>query len=74
MVAWSILACVKNDDRRKALGNMLMDVAKYLATVGLIGGALTNSLTLVGDFILMVLVAVLAASAFYIIPRKGELP
>jgi hypothetical protein len=63
---------VKNDDRRKALGNMLMDIAKYLATLGLIGGTLTNSLTAIGSVIIAVIVIALIAGAFYVIPQKGE--
>ncbi|MFQ5640934.1 MAG: hypothetical protein ACE5IR_23400 [bacterium] len=35
---------MKHNDRRKELGKMFLDIAKYLATVGLIGGILTNSL------------------------------
>lgn len=65
---------MKNDDRRKALGTMLMDIAKYLATVGLIGSFLTGGLTVTGGAIIAVVVVVLMVVAFYVIPQKGGLP
>jgi len=36
---------MRQDERRKELGKMLMDVAKYLATVGFIGSILAENLT-----------------------------
>jgi len=33
---------MKHEDRRRELGKMLMDVAKYLATVGFIGNLLAG--------------------------------
>ncbi len=61
---------MRHDERRKELGRMLMDVAKYLATVGLIGGILTDSLSLIGGFYLAAIVGLLLLLAFYIIPPK----
>jgi hypothetical protein len=61
---------VKYEDRRKELGKMLMDVAKYLATVGLIGSVLTNSLTILGGITITVIVVILVLIAFYTIPLK----
>lgn len=52
---------------------MLLDVAKYLATVGLIGGFLTNSLTAPSGLLIAVVVLVLVIGAFYIIPPKKVL-
>ena len=64
---------MKNADRRKELGRMLMDVAKYLATVGLIGGILTNKLTALTGLAITMMVAILVIVAFYVIPpKKGE--
>ena len=51
---------------------MLMDVAKYLATVGLIGGVLTNTLTAVTGLMITFVVVTLTLIAFYIIPSKKE--
>ena len=63
---------MKHDDRRKELGKMFMDVAKYLATVGLIGGFLTEKLTYHGGFGITIVVLILLLVAFYIIPPKKE--
>lgn len=49
-----------------------MDVAKYLATVGLIGSVLTNSLTTYAGIIVTVIIVVLILVAFYTIPPKKE--
>ena len=61
---------MKNEDRRKELGKMLMDIAKYLATVGLIGSILTNKLTLIAGLLIILVVLILAVIAYYIIPPK----
>lgn len=63
---------MKHEDRRKELGKMLMDVAKYLATVGLIGSLLTNSLSTLAGMIVTVIIVVLVLVAFYTIPPKKE--
>lgn len=64
---------MRQDDRRRELGKMLMDVAKYLATVGLIGGILTDNLSLIGGLYLASIVGLLLLLAFYIIPpKRGE--
>jgi hypothetical protein len=59
---------MRSEDRRRELGRMLMDVAKYLATVGLIGGVLTSTLTAVTGLIITFVVVTLTLVAFYIIP------
>lgn len=51
---------------------MLMDIAKYLATVGLIGGFLTNTLTLISGLMITIVVIVLVFTAFYTIPENEE--
>lgn len=53
---------------------MRLDVAKYLATVGLVGGFLTNTLTALSGLLIAVVVVVLVIGAFYIIPPKREAP
>ena len=64
---------LRDEDRRKELGKMIMDVAKYLATVGLIGGILTNHLTFANGLAIIFLVALLLAVAFFTIPPgKGD--
>ena len=61
---------MKNEDRRKELGKMLMDIAKYLATAGLIGSILTNKLTFIAGVLIILVVLILIAVAYYIIPPK----
>ncbi|MBI4824741.1 MAG: hypothetical protein HY805_11035 [Nitrospirae bacterium] len=61
---------MKHEDRRKELGKMLMDVAKYLATVGLIGSFLTRTLTFEVGLVITIVVLGLTIIAFYTIPPK----
>jgi uncharacterized membrane protein len=61
---------MKHTERRRELGKMLMDVAKYLATVGLIGELLTNKLTTSVGFFTTMVVLMLVVLAFYVIPPK----
>ncbi len=61
---------MRHDERRKEIGKMLLDIAKYLATVGLVGGILTNTLTLFGGIVVFVVVSVLVTVAYFIIPEK----
>lgn len=64
---------MKHEDRRRELGRMLLDVAKYLATVGLIGSFLTHTLSLEMGAIIALVVLGLAVIAFYTIPpKRGE--
>lgn len=64
---------MKNEDRRKELGKMLMDIAKYLATVGFIGSLLTDRLNIVSGVSIFTAVIVLVIVSFYTIPsKKGE--
>ena len=62
-----------HEKRREELGKMIMDVAKYLATVGLIGSFLTNSLTVGTGLIIAIVVLLLTVMGFYTIPpKKGD--
>jgi hypothetical protein len=63
---------VKHEERRKELGKVLMDTAKYLATVGLISGFLTNTLTPLAGLIISIIVVLLLIIGFFIIPAKKE--
>ncbi|WP_447972883.1 hypothetical protein [Nitrospira sp. Kam-Ns4a] len=65
---------MRHEDRRRELGRTLLDVAKYLATVGLIGGFLTNTLTTLSGLLIAVVFVVLGVAAFYVIPPKKEAP
>lgn len=61
---------MRYEDRRKELGRMLMDIAKYLATVGLIGSFLTKTLAFEVGLLITFVVLVLTIIAFYTIPPK----
>ncbi|MFQ5648933.1 MAG: hypothetical protein ACE5IY_03240 [bacterium] len=58
------------EDRRRELGRMLLDVAKYLATVGLIGGILTGGLSFISALVITLTVLFIIVVAFFIIPPK----
>lgn len=61
---------MRHEDRRKELGKMLMDVAKYLTTVGFIGSLLTDKLNLYTGISIFGSILILVITAFYIIPPK----
>ncbi|MBI1745556.1 MAG: hypothetical protein HYR55_03100 [Acidobacteria bacterium] len=61
---------MKHEDRRKELGKMLMDIAKYLATVGFIGSLFTDKLDILTGTTIFISVITLVVTAFYIIPPK----
>ncbi|PIU84428.1 MAG: hypothetical protein COS67_13290, partial [Deltaproteobacteria bacterium CG06_land_8_20_14_3_00_44_19] len=62
-----------HEDRRKELGKMLMDIAKYLATVGFIGSLLTDKLSVAAGISIFAAVIVLVVISFYTIPpKKGD--
>jgi hypothetical protein len=63
---------MKHDDRRRELGKMLMDTAKYLATVGLISGFLAGGISFLTGLIVMVSVLILTTVGFYTVPPKKE--
>lgn len=63
---------MKHRDRRKELGKMLMDISKYLVTVGLVGGIIADKLYSVLGVIMFVLAVVSAIIGFYIIPDAKE--
>lgn len=49
-----------------------MDIAKFLATVGLIGGILTNRLTFLNGLVIIVVVILLILAFFTIPPEGGD--
>lgn len=63
---------MRHRDRRKELGKMLMDISKYLVTVGLVGGIIADKLYSVLGIIMFVLAVVSAIIGFYIIPEIKE--
>lgn len=63
---------MKHEDRRKESGKMLMDVTKYLLTVGVVGGFLTEKISYVSGLLLFVIAFVVFIIGFYSIPPKKE--
>ncbi|MBI4838288.1 MAG: hypothetical protein HY806_03940 [Nitrospirae bacterium] len=63
---------MKHDNRRKETGKMLMDVTKYMLTVGLIGGIITEKLSINTGLIFVGVAAVAFLIGFYTIPPKKE--
>ncbi|MEW6087804.1 MAG: hypothetical protein AB1498_05820 [bacterium] len=61
---------MKHEDRRKELGKVLMDIGKYLATVGLIGNFLTSTLTIQSSIFIIIVVILIMTIGFYTIPPK----
>ena len=63
---------MKHEDRRKEAGKMLMDVTKYMITVGIIGGILTEKVSRITGIFLFVIAIIVFLIGFYIIPPKKE--
>jgi hypothetical protein len=63
---------MKYEDRRKEAGKMLMDVTKYLLTVGIIGGILTEKMTFVSGAIFVITAIIIFIIALFTIPSKKE--
>ena len=51
---------------------MLMDITKYLLTIGLIGGILTNKLTSLSAILIIFAVIILFIVAYFTIPAEEE--
>lgn len=63
---------MKYSKRRYEAGKMLMDVTKYLLTIGLIGGVLTNKLTSLSAILIIFAVIILFIVAYFTIPAEEE--
>jgi hypothetical protein len=61
-----------NRERRKALGNVFFDVAKYLLTTTAVGSFVAKDVNLVASAIATVASFVLIALAYYITPPDKE--
>ncbi|MCL4456190.1 MAG: hypothetical protein M1147_07365 [Nitrospirae bacterium] len=63
---------MKHEDRRKEAGKMLMDVTKYLLTVGVIGSVLTEKVSYATSIAFFVIAIIVFLFGFYAIPEKKE--
>lgn len=61
-----------NRDRRKALGNVFFDVAKYLLTTTAVGSFVVKDVNLVATAIAALTSFALIAIAYYITPQDTE--
>ncbi len=61
-----------NRNRRKALGNVFFDVAKYLLTTTAVGSFVVKDVNLVASAIASPASFVLIAIAYYITPQDKE--
>ncbi len=62
---------LRDEDRRKELGKMFMDIAKFLATGGLVSGIITNKLTFLNGLVIIIVVVMLGLIAYFTIPPKS---
>lgn len=63
---------MRHEDRRREAGKVLMDIAKYLLTVGLLGAFIADKLTLPLAITIVVIAFISFIVGFYIIPPKTE--
>lgn len=61
-----------NRDRRKALGNMFFDVAKYLLTTTAVGSFVVKDANLIASAIATLASFGLIAIAYYLTPQDKE--
>jgi|Deesub1362A_J573_1020465.scaffolds.fasta_scaffold07603_3 uncharacterized membrane protein len=63
---------MKHYKRRISAGQMLMDVTKYLLTIGFIGGILTERLNIITGISIVIVSVILFVVAFFTIPPERE--
>jgi hypothetical protein len=64
---------MKHEDRRREAGKMFIDIAKYIVTVGIVGGMLSERMTIFMAIAIFVVAIVSFIIGFYTIPpKKGE--
>lgn len=63
---------MRNYERRKAFGIMLVDVIKYLFTAVIIGSFMTGKITVNIMIFSISIIAIFAIIAFFLIPPNKE--
>mgnify|MGYP007094611878 CR=1 FL=1 len=63
---------MKHAKRRIKVGETLMDVAKYLLTIGFIGGIFTEKINVISGIVIILSVVIIGVVAFFIIPPEKE--
>lgn len=61
-----------NRERRKLVGNIFGDAAKYTLTVGVIGGILSGKLASLPSLTVGAIFLALASLAYYVTPKDRE--
>ncbi len=63
---------VKNNDRRREIGKMLIKVVEYLITIALIGKILTEKVTTATTISVIITALIVLVIAFFTIPQNRE--
>ena len=63
---------MKHHDRRKEAGRMFIDIAKYIVTVGIIGGIAFERMNTTMATAIFVVAIISFVIGFYTIPPKKE--
>lgn len=63
---------MKHSKRRQKTGEMLMDVSKYLLTVGLIGSVLSDKFDFQSGIFVVIATIIIFMIAFFTIPPEKE--
>ena len=63
---------VKNNDRRREIGKMLMKVVEYLITIALIGKILTEKVTIETTISVILTALIVLVIAFFTLPQNRE--
>lgn len=63
---------MKHSRRRQETGKMLMDVVKYMLTVGFIGSALSERFTVTAGIVILIGAIIIFLIAFFTIPTEKE--
>jgi uncharacterized membrane protein len=63
---------MRHDKRRTKIGEMIIDVAKYLLTIGFIGNVFTEKINIMSGIAIIIVVTILALIGFYTIPPERK--
>ncbi len=66
------MCSVKNNDRRREIGKMLIKVVEYLITIALIGKILTERVTIATTISVIITALIVLVIAFFTIPQNRE--
>ena len=61
---------MKHEERRREIGKMLLKVIEYLLTIALIGGLLTDKITVKNTTGIIITVVIVLIIAFFTIPQN----